>query len=613
MRLAILIAAIAASVCPLCAQTEPPPAELTPAESFQLGLEPSGSLVDALFFKHSWAQAFPGESCVILRQDGGKEAKGPIADAVAVYSKGGRLYVRSLSCGTLSLPGTAPSSLVDSSELRQSVEKTLKSAVRRPFSSEEPPLEQMLVALARMHSRPAGKTFPVGLGRIRVVVRRGEEQAREEREYLIIDYDNLHYAYRPGAGGTWATPLPRDNTLGYPLPCVRGGDLIDAVLYLQALRKKEPAMKARLGGLGTAERPATKGLACVLMQQGRELWVHQLYLGDVSLANVSGDDFENESLLCQKLVALYTNGYRRVSSSRTETQVRSLSLQYDDMMDAFSVGNLMALPGDTDSLQLSRATETLRNAGVEILPSRGDDKLRFAFDGLKFVYSPSKGASFLPETKIHRPVASISIGKLSVAPSPPKARSDFANRYVPSKEELASLAIKADAGEKAACKDLGIYLMDGIGTQEDPQKAIPYLTRAADAGDGECAIMLARFFDAQTQSDETLAKTRKYYLLAAKAAFPVAMYNYGAMLYSGRGGERNLREGLAWLIVAGHFGFVGPGEREARQDLVRFEHVIRDAEARAAELLHGYPDKDIPGKFVPVIEPIDPPRVEVRR
>lgn len=585
---------------------EPAKPELTPAESFQLGLGADASFIDAVVFQNAWKQACPSERCIVLRLDAGENPQAPITDAAAVYTKGREVFARSSAYGIVPLSTIAPTALEDTAKLRHAVLQQREGHSQLPEPTEAP-LQQILIATARIRNIAAGKEFPIAMSKLKVQVRRGQERAQEEREYLIFDYQNTHYAYRPGAG-VQGLPFPRNKTFDYAQPCVRGGDLIDAILYLQALRKREPGIKARICGIGTEASRPTRGLASVLIQGDKELRVHHLYLGDFTLENVPASAFENEALVCQSLINYYGAVYRRIQRARGQPQPQALRLSYDDLMSFYAITGPLEMPGDTDQMQTLRAAAALRTAGVDELKVSTSKALTFAFEGKRFAYSPSSGAGLLPPPK----PPNVAAADVSTPPNK-KHTASIATRYVPSKEEIAALTIKADAKDLVASKELGFYLLEGNGVPKDRPKAELYLGKAADGGDGECAITLARFFDKPKSPETDLVKARAYYLTAAKASYPVAMYNYGGMLFSGRGGKRDLTEGLAWLILAGRLGFDGPGERDARRDLVKFDKVIRDAELRADELHLNYSDPSAIKQFTPNSEPAPSVNVDLSR
>lgn len=584
------------------AQVEDLDAKAARLESVRLDLEPDAAFVDAAFFAQAWTKLFPEERCVVLRLDGAQDERKPVAAAAAVYTKKGQVFARGISAGCVLLTGVAAADLDSPSKLEPVVGTALQQAsVSAPAPAEAQNIrEQLLIASARIRSAPGCEDLPFVLGQIKAQVKKGNETVSEDRDFILFYFEGKHCAYRPGVGGTFTTPLPKNKTYGYLLPCVRGGDVIDAIFYLQALKARNKNAQARLGGIGDGTQRAPLGLACTLYTKGEELWAHNLYLGDFNIGMLRASDFGNEAQVCIALVKIYQRVYQKI---RTLDMPEKPSLQYDDIMTFFSASRALALPGDTPRLQTLRAAQMLRAAGLKVRDLKGGDTVRFAYEENSFYYGPDKGSTLL---RTQKPGPRANTDSKGSSPAPKQQGAGIATRYVPSSDELAKLKAKADQGDVGACKEFGQYLMDGNGLARDTAKAVEYLAKAADAGDGECGVTLARYFDKTEATPEDLALARKYFLVAAKDSFPVAMYNYGAMLYSGRGGPRNLSEGLAWMIVAGRFGFRGPGEENARRDLARFEKPILEAEERAREIYNSFPVNASQRTFVPTQDaPVD--------
>lgn len=598
----------------LSAQPVTPEKAVLRLEATQLELEPQGSLVDAVFFAQSWKHWCPKEVATVLILDEPGSGRRLVANAAALYTKEGRVFARSSVFGTFPLPQLTTADFEDKAKLVSAFQQAVQGKEIPPYSTQDTPFHLLQIAAARLRSAPGGGELPFALCKIPLEQKRDGAVVSEELDFLVFDHDGLHYAYRPGRGGAQAIAFPVEPQLGYVDPCVRGGDVIDAIQYLRALRKKDPKVKARLGALNNManmKRIITRGLACVVYLQDGQLVLHNLYLGKIVSPKLSAADFDNDVIINRTMIDYYTAIYRRIQSAKTKAPVATVTFSYQQLMDFFAENGKLTMPGDSEKMQILRAASTLRDQGIEVEFSDQDGGLRFVFEGQRFSYSPARGSGLLAP-KTTPPPALAGADKAAGPAAAKKPRAGVATRYVPSKEELAALEKKADEGDRNACKEFGMYLIEGNGIPKDGKRGQQYLMKAADAGEGECAIVLAKRFDKDDASAENLALARKYYLIAAKDSYPVAMYNYGAMLYSARGGKREIREGLAWLIVAGRFGFKGPGEEDARRDLAKSETAIPEAEARAEEILQLFPEKSGPQKYEPRYEGSAPEKPQVR-
>jgi len=480
----------------------------TAAERMELGLGQDGSLVDALVFEHAWLRAFPNEHCRAIPLSAQAPGEGRISKGAALYSKDGRCFVRCSAHGTFPLPEIQAAEWDKPESLRQLAEKALAGKPLLADPTEET-LQQILIATARIKSSQATREFGATMTKMPVQIRREGQIKREEREYLIFDHKGVHYAYRPGTGGVVSTPLPVDPKYGYAQPCVKGGDFIDALQYLNALRAQTPQLKARITG-----KASMPGLTCVVIHEGDRLRVHHVYLGDFVLKGVPVNAFDNEEAIVRHLQKLCMAALRKPQRGGG-----MVTLSSSELVSLFASLAPMEMPGDDDGLQVLRVADALCSAGIEGVKVKERASVSFSYEGTRYLYSPATGT---------RPVqvrATSSVGKLSVSPqekSAPqgKRRSGVIERYVPSAGVLASLKAKADEGDRQACKEFGTYLMEGNGLPKDVVQGERYLTKAAETGEGESALMLARHFDKPGQSPELLEKSRHFYGISAKAAFP---------------------------------------------------------------------------------------------
>jgi TPR repeat protein len=145
----------------------------------------------------------------------------------------------------------------------------------------------------------------------------------------------------------------------------------------------------------------------------------------------------------------------------------------------------------------------------------------------------------------------------------------------------------AEAGNPAACYELGEMHLTGQQVARDVAKAVALLEKAADIGHANAAFRLGKLNADGEVVPKNLQQAFTRYQAAANAGVAEAQFNLGAMYASGRGVSRDYVEGLAWLIVAAKNGADAEGEKQLRDHLTKAKRttVIADAEKRAAALL----------------------------
>ncbi len=160
-------------------------------------------------------------------------------------------------------------------------------------------------------------------------------------------------------------------------------------------------------------------------------------------------------------------------------------------------------------------------------------------------------------------------------------------------EDLAAAAEKGDASAKFEYARL---LEHGDQVKADPTRALKLYQDAAEAGQKDALFRLGKIHhDGLLNQPVNYPTAVDYYLRAAAAGVPEAMYNLGAMLVSARGVKRDYVAGLAWLTVAQQRGAdATAGLEQVRQRLSRRPEQIAAAERRAIELAETLNRREIP-------------------
>lgn len=136
------------------------------------------------------------------------------------------------------------------------------------------------------------------------------------------------------------------------------------------------------------------------------------------------------------------------------------------------------------------------------------------------------------------------------------------------KDQQAAYALMqaaAEAGNRLAQFNFAQMLVDRESGAKGLEKAVSYYQRAADAGLADAQYAMAQIHAngvGGKARDEKEA--RRWLVLAARQNFDTAQLDLGTWLIDGRGGERNLKEGFAWMRRAAVGGNVAAQNRLAK-------------------------------------------------
>lgn len=173
--------------------------------------------------------------------------------------------------------------------------------------------------------------------------------------------------------------------------------------------------------------------------------------------------------------------------------------------------------------------------------------------------------------------------KKPVADAPPVFVSSGASK--PKWANVEQLKKFAARGEPQACFELAERALEGDEVPQDVAQAVRLLEQAAQGGINNAWFRLGKIYHDGLTGAPDYTRTLDYYTRAARAGVPEAQHNLGAMLVSARGVNRDLVEGLAWLIVATKSGAVSGAEIQVRDRLAKRPADIQSAETRAGELI----------------------------
>jgi TPR repeat protein len=115
---------------------------------------------------------------------------------------------------------------------------------------------------------------------------------------------------------------------------------------------------------------------------------------------------------------------------------------------------------------------------------------------------------------------------------------------------LAELKDEAEQKLPRALWALGKVYLDGDLVPADAARAIGLFEQGAAAGNVDAAYQLGELYSKDTYVKHDDAKVFACFLQAARGKVRPALYNLGACYVNGRGVDKDLVEGLAWLILA---------------------------------------------------------------
>ena len=139
--------------------------------------------------------------------------------------------------------------------------------------------------------------------------------------------------------------------------------------------------------------------------------------------------------------------------------------------------------------------------------------------------------------------AALEQGALAEEPDPAGAERWYAQAYT---ETLES----ANQGLPDARYFLSSLIMNGIGTPQDPSRAIAMLKQAAEAGHGPAQLDLGTMYQQGDHVEADNAEARRWIEMAAEGGSADAQFMLGRAYDTGLLGERDYVEAFAWFHLA---------------------------------------------------------------
>jgi len=194
-----------------------------------------GALVESVAFSCAYLRAAPAEDCVVLTQLAGARAGG-----VAVYTRAGRVWLRSVADGTVVLTGLQPDDLNRPERILAAIGAVVPPVVpREPADTGESDASQLRRAAA------AVSFFPSVLREVRLGRPGGDPAATPATTFVVLDWDQRHFLWNP-ATGVIEVPVPINPLTQAPYLCVAQPELPGSVLFAAEYSRRHPEERAEV-------------------------------------------------------------------------------------------------------------------------------------------------------------------------------------------------------------------------------------------------------------------------------------------------------------------------------------------------------------------------------
>ncbi|NIJ42584.1 hypothetical protein FHS78_002886 [Parvibaculum indicum] len=112
----------------------------------------------------------------------------------------------------------------------------------------------------------------------------------------------------------------------------------------------------------------------------------------------------------------------------------------------------------------------------------------------------------------------------------------------------------AQRDDLAAMRNVALLLRKGLGTERDPERALYFYERAAEAGFAPAQLNAAFMYLEGDGIPRDYKKASFWLHLSAVAGAPIAQYNLGVMFEKGLGVSRDLPRAMGWYALAARQG-----------------------------------------------------------
>lgn len=123
---------------------------------------------------------------------------------------------------------------------------------------------------------------------------------------------------------------------------------------------------------------------------------------------------------------------------------------------------------------------------------------------------------------------------------------DTKPQFIPQENYAQTLQSRADSGDARAMYELGVFYRHGVDMPADNDKALKWLKRAYDNGEGKAFLVTANLFESTKQFDAL----RQWYKIAAIKGDKRAAYYLANMYYIGDHIPQDYSEARKWYKIA---------------------------------------------------------------
>jgi TPR repeat protein len=110
----------------------------------------------------------------------------------------------------------------------------------------------------------------------------------------------------------------------------------------------------------------------------------------------------------------------------------------------------------------------------------------------------------------------------------------------------------ARQGDTEAQQLTATMLLDGVGTNPNPQEATIWLKKAADKGSTQAQHDLGYCYSTGMGTKKDNQKANSWWLKAAHQDYKPSQHNLANSYYLGRGVKQNLKEAAIWAYMSGN-------------------------------------------------------------
>jgi TPR repeat protein len=142
----------------------------------------------------------------------------------------------------------------------------------------------------------------------------------------------------------------------------------------------------------------------------------------------------------------------------------------------------------------------------------------------------------------------------------------------------------AEDGVTEAEYNVAVMYAEGLGIGRDPNQAVYWYRKAASQGSASAAFNLGVAYSNGVGVERSMEQAAQWFRRAAEAGVVNAQFNIGLLFERGEGVSPSLIEAFGWYAAAAARGDTGAAQRRDRLVSTLSPAVLKDAQARAAQI-----------------------------